>query len=316
MKIAIVGTGMIGRAWAVSFARGEAAVVLWNRDGGRARDALAAVSSTLPALQSADLLNGLTAAEIRDRIEIADDLATALDGADYVQENVAESVDVKRALYATMERHVPPDCILASSTSGLLPSTFTGHLGRPGNCIVAHPLNPPYLIPAVDVVPSPATTPDTVRRTAELLERCGQAPLIHTREDSGFLTIRIQGAIYQEAWRLVAEGLASTEDVDRTVREGLALRWSFIGPFETADLNAPGGVRDFVGRYGALYRDLAYEGPPVAWAGELLDRVERERREKLPMADHRARQAWRDGRLMRLAAHKRAAARDDEASGE
>jgi hypothetical protein len=97
------------------------------------------------------------------------------------------------------------------------------------------------------------------------------------------------------------------------VREGLALRWSFIGPFETADLNAPGGIRDFVGRYGALYQELYPKEGPVTWDGPLMDQVEADRRAAVPMDAHKARQLWRDGRLIELAAHKRAAARKDEA---
>lgn len=123
MKIAIVGTGMIGRAWAVSFARGDNAVTLWNRDSVRAREAFATVSSALPALEAADLLNGFSGAEIRDRIEIVEELPSALGDAGYVQENISESASAKSALYAEMERHAAPDCILASSTSGLLASS-------------------------------------------------------------------------------------------------------------------------------------------------------------------------------------------------
>lgn len=313
MRIAIVGTGMIGRAWAVCFARGGHSVALWNKTPGKAEEARAYVASVLPMLAEKDLLNGRSPAEILGALRVVDTMAEALADADYVQENVAESLEVKRAVYSEMEALARPDAILASSTSGLVPSGFTSHLAHPERCIVVHPLNPPYLIPAVDVVPSPATAPDVIDRAVALMRACGQAPIRMTREDPGFLTIRIQGAMYHEAWRLVASGLASAEDVDIAVREGLALRWSFIGPFETADLNAPGGIRDFVARYGTLYRELYPSGGPVDWDGALMDRVEADRRAALPMEEHKARQMWRDGRLIALAAHKRAAARDDDA---
>lgn len=313
MKIAVVGAGMIGRAWAICFARGGHQVVLWNKSPEKADEAVAYVASVLPMLHARDLLNGLAPADVLSSITVAPTLADALRDADYVQENVAENVDVKRAVYAEMEAHARPDTIFASSTSGLVPSSFTSHLKHPERCVVVHPLNPPYLIPAVDVVPSPATSPKVMDDAVTLMRVCGQAPIRMKREDPGFLTIRIQGAIYHEAWRLVASGLASAEDVDVAVREGLALRWSFIGPFETADLNAPGGIRDFVARYGELYHELYPKTGPVEWSGALMDEVEADRRAALPMDEHKARQVWRDGRLIELAAHKRAAARKDEA---
>ena len=121
----------------------------------------------------------------------------------------------------------------------------------------------------------------------------------------------MQGALLQEAFRVVADGHASVEDVDIGIREGLALRWSFMGPFETIDLNAPGGVRDYVERYEPPYKDLfAAMQRRVDWGGPVIDTVEAERREKLGAGRLRDRQVWRDRRLMALAAHKRRAARE------
>lgn len=312
MKIAIIGTGMIGRAWAICFARGGHDVALWNKTPDKALQALQYVETVLPMLVDNDLLLGQSATETIARIRVASSMEDALSDADYVQENVAENLDIKRAVYSQMEACATPTTIFASSTSGLVPSSFTSHLEYPERCIVVHPLNPPYLIPAVDIVPSPKTSDEVMRMASVLMIECGQVPIRMKKEDPGFLTIRIQGAMYHEAWRLVASGLASAEDVDVAVREGLALRWSFIGPFETADLNAPGGIRDFVSRYGELYRDLYPEGGPVEWSGDLMDQVEADRRTVLPMTDHKSRQLWRDRRLIALAAHKRAAARRDQ----
>ena len=305
MKIAIIGTGMIGRAWGICFARGGNEVTFYNRTSEAAYAAIDYAKTVLPQLAKRDLLNGHTAEDILGFMRVAETLEDALRDADYAQENVAENVGIKIGVYREMERFAPNDCIFASSTSGIVASAFTSGLRHPERCLVAHPLNPPYLIPAVDLVPSQFTSQSIMERTAALLKSCGQSPIRMKKEDPGFLTIRLQGAIYHEAFRLVSEGLAAPEDVDICIRDGLALRWSFIGPFETADLNAPGGVRDFVGRYGQQYRDLYPRGEPTKWDGKLMDEVENARRAKLPMADQPARQRWRDGRLISLAEHKR-----------
>ena len=191
-----------------------------------------------------------------------------------------------------------------------MPSRFTADLAGRARCIVVHPLNPPYLIPAAEIVPAPWTDAAVVARTAELLRGAGHAPIVMQRELDGFVMNRLQGALLEEAFRLVAEGYASVEDIDIGLREGLALRWSFMGPFETIDLNAPGGVRDYVERYEQVYRGIAETAlPRPDWQGPFLDAVESERRKKLPAGKLQERQAWRDRRLMSLAAYKRQAAK-------
>ena len=172
----------------------------------------------------------------------------------------------------------------SSSTSALLPSRFTEGLKGRGRCLVVHPINPPYLIPAAEVVPAPWTTPETVERTRAFLIAAGQAPMVMKREIDGFIMNRMQGALLEEAFRLVADGYASVEDVDIGIRDGLALRWSFMGPFETIDLNAPGGVARLCR---ALPGDLCKHLFPqmqrrVDWAGPVLDTIERDRRESSP----------------------------------
>lgn len=281
---------------------------MWNRTETAVLEAFRLIGDILPVLAENDLLDGREPAALLDGLRSFPRLEDALDGAEYVQENTAEKVDLKREVFARLDRHAMPDAILASSTSGIVPSAFTGHLEHRERCVVAHPLNPPYLIPAVDVVPSPWTSPETVGKTASFLRSCGQTPIVMEKEDPGFVTIRLQGMMYHECWRMVKSGLASPEAVDIAIREGLGLRWSFMGPFETADLNAPGGIRDFVGRFGKDLRAIFPPDGPVDWSGELLDKVEAHRRERLPLAGLRARQQWRDLRLLALAAHKRAQA--------
>jgi 3-hydroxyacyl-CoA dehydrogenase len=131
------------------------------------------------------------------------------------------------------------------------------------------------------------------------------------REIDGFLMNRLQGALLEEAFRLVADGYATIEDVDIGIRDGLALRWSFMGPFETIDLNAPGGVRDYVDRYQHMYENMFPQMQRrVDWAGPALEEVARDRRAALPIEALEDRQVWRDRRLIALAAHKRQAAKE------
>jgi len=310
-KIAIVGAGFVGRAWAISFARAEHEVALWDPKPEACAAALRYIEGLLPQLESFDLLGGATPAQALARMRAAATLEDALDGAVHVQENTPENLSVKREIFTRLDEAAGRDAVLASSTSAILPSKFTGHLSGRERCLVAHPINPPYLIPAVEVVPAPWTRPDVMQATAALLRAAGHAPIVMKRELDGFVMNRMQGALLEEAFRLVSEGYASVEDIDVGIREGLALRWSFMGPFETIDLNAPGGVRDYVERYQSIYADIF---PTVQWradwAGPVLDEVEAARRAALPAQDLAARQAWRDKRLMALAAHKRAADKD------
>jgi L-gulonate 3-dehydrogenase len=309
-KIAIVGSGLVGRSWAISFARAGHDAWLWDRQDGAAQAAIGYIEKILPDLEANDLLRGSSPQEVLGRLHVARTLQEALLGALYCQESTPEDLQIKREVFAKLDSLAAPETILASSTSALLPSRFSDGLEGKDRCLVAHPINPPYIIPATEVVPAPWTRPDVVERTAALMRDIGHAPIVMAKELDGFLINRLQGALLQEAFRLVADGYAGVEDIDICLRDGLALRWSFMGPFETIDLNAPDGVRDYVGRYGAAFAGMAQGAAPIPWTGDVLDKVEAQRREKLPAAALAARQAWRDRRLMALAAHKQKAARE------
>jgi 3-hydroxyacyl-CoA dehydrogenase len=310
-KVAIVGSGFIGRAWAISFSRAGHDVALWDPIQNAPADALAYIASLLPDLDKNDLLAGNPAEAVLARIHAAATLDEALAGADHVQENSPEDVAVKRELFTRLDAAAPAKAVIASSTSAILPSAFTEHVPGRERCLVVHPLNPPYVIPAVEVVPAPWTSARTIERTAGFLRAAGHSPIVMKRELDGFVMNRLQGVLLEEAFRLVADGYATVEDVDIGLREGLALRWSFMGPFETIDLNAPGGVRDYVARYQQIYERLfPTMQRRVDWAGPVLETVEAERRKRLSADQLAERQAWRDRRLMGLAAHKRKAEKE------
>ena len=305
-RVAIVGAGIVGRAWTISFARGGCETRLYDVAPDAVADALGAIDRNLVELERLDLLDGAPPGEVRSRISAPAGRAEALDGATHVQECIPETVAAKTAAFAWLDTEADADAVLASSSTGIPPSAFTEKLAGRGRCLVAHPINPPYLVPAVELVPAPWTEDAAMQRTRALMERIGQAPISMVREIEGFIMNRLQGALLQEAFWLVENGYASAEDVDRGLAEGIGLRWSFIGPFETIDLNAPGGIRDYVERYGPMYLSLAQgRGEPAPWAGAVLDAVETQRRAALPVDGIADRQAWRDRRLMALAAHKR-----------
>jgi 3-hydroxyacyl-CoA dehydrogenase len=306
-RIAVVGAGLIGRAWSIVFARAGREVALYDIDPGAAPAAMATIGANLADLAANGLIED-PAAIVR-RIEPVESLEAALDGATYVQENGPENLEVKRGLFRALDEAAAPDAVLASSSSALRTSLFAEGLPGRARCLVVHPVNPPYLLPLVELSPAPWTTPETVERARTLMEEVGQVPVTLRREIPGFLLNRLQGALLQEAFRLVDQGYASMEDIDHTIKNGLGLRWSFMGPFETIDLNAPGGIADYLRRYGPAYHEMAASsGPPQAWSAELIARLESERRAALPKEGLGERETWRDRRLMALLVHKRKAA--------
>lgn len=307
MKVAIIGTGLVGSGWAIVFARAGCDVALFDSADGAAAGALHVISARLSDLAESGLIADQEA--VLAHIRVAPTLAAVLDDAAYAQESVFETVEQKRAVFSEIDQLIGPDTIVGSSSSGIPASAFTEHLDCRSRCLIAHPANPPYLIPVVELVPAPWTASTAVNWARHLMEHVGQEPVEMTRELEGFILNRLQGVLLMEAWQLVAEGYASVADVDRTVASGLGLRWSFMGPFETIDLNAPGGVADYARRLGPLYHRIATSRSGHApWDEALITEVERERRRALPVERLAERAAWRDRRLMALALHKRNAA--------
>jgi L-gulonate 3-dehydrogenase len=305
-RIAIIGAGLIGRAWSMVFARAGRAVSLYDVDRAALPAALTTIKGNLADLAANGLIDDPEA--VIARIVPTESLDEALRGATYVQENGPEDLAVKRALFRELDARAAADAILASSSSALRASLFTEDLKGRARCLVAHPVNPPYLVPLVELSPAPWTSPETVARTRGLMEAVGQVPVSLNKEIPGFLLNRLQGALLGEAFRLVEQGYCSMEDIDRTVKDGLGLRWSFMGPFETIDLNAPGGIADYIRRYGTAYHEMAHSaGAPEKWSAALTAQLETERRETLPAARLTERAAWRDRRLMALLVHKRKA---------
>jgi len=301
---AMVGAGLIGRSWAMVFARAGWHVRLYDSVASQLASAREHIERGLAEQQAYGLTDDAPAACAR--IAYVADLEPALAGVDWVQENAPEVLDVKRALYPRIDRATPVQAIIASSTSAIPASRFTEHLTGRARCLVAHPVNPPHLVPVVELCGAPWTDGATVERARDVMTAIGQVPITVKRELDGFILNRLQGALLSEALRLVGEGYVSPEDLDKTVQDGLGLRWSFIGPFATIELNAPGGVADYCARYAGFYRLLAENPPSTAvWDTANVQNVTSQLEPPADSDTRDARMRWRDARLLALRQHKR-----------
>jgi L-gulonate 3-dehydrogenase len=304
-RIAVIGAGLIGRAWAIVFARAGYEVALHEADPSVLGDAIERIGPEFCELAGHGLLDDPAAAAARVRGVAR--LDAALAGASLVQENVPEELGAKRTIFADLDRLAPADAILASSTSAIVASLFTEELGGRHRCLVAHPVNPPHLVPLVELVGSPWTAPGTIARAKEIYAAVGQVPIVVRSEIEGFVLNRLQGALLAEAFRLVGAGIVSPQDLDKTLSDGLGLRWSFMGPLATIELNAPGGIADYCTRYAGFYRRLqADPATPAVYDGDNIARI-LAAWGNTPSADElEARARWRDRRLAALRAHKKA----------
>jgi 3-hydroxyacyl-CoA dehydrogenase len=257
-NVAIVGVGLIGRAWAAIFARAGWNVRLTDPHVPTLAAAPRLIRDELHALAHHGLADDPDSAVAR--ISVAASLKEAVMDVEFVQENGPENVEEKRIIFTELDKLAPPDALLVSSTSAITASRFTERLPGRARCLVGHPVNPPHLVPLVELCGAPWTAPETIDRARKVYREIGQVPVTINREINGFVLNRLQGALLAEAFRLVGEGYISAEDLDHTVKDGLGLRWSFLGPFETIELNAPGGIPDYCARYTGFYKELA-SGP-------------------------------------------------------
>jgi 3-hydroxyacyl-CoA dehydrogenase len=305
---AVIGAGLIGRGWAIVFARAGWQVKLYDINADALQMAQREVSTQLNLLSSNGLCDDTAA--VQNNIHYIADLAAALDGADYVQECGPEVLDAKRELFDRLDQLSAPETILASSSSGLMTSEFAEKLQGRQRALVVHPVNPPHLVPLVELSPASWTDPAITQRAHDIMTAVGQSPIIVQKEIAGFILNRLQGALLNEALRMVQGGYATADDVDKTLRDGLGLRWSFMGPFETIDLNAPGGLGDYADRYGGMYQTMAAsQATAPDWTAEGVAELVSARSKMLDRADIGKQQDWRDNRLAALIAHKQSKTR-------
>jgi len=301
----IIGAGLIGRAWANVFARAGWTVRVWDPDAAQRANAARLIEQSLHELAAQGLVSDPASAA--KRVAVVATLEAAVNSAEYVQECGPEVLDVKRATFEQLDRAAPERAILASSTSAIVASKFTEALAGRARCIVAHPVNPPHLVPVVELCGAPWTSAETKRRARQILESVGQVPIDVKREIDGFILNRLQVALLTEAFRLVQEGYVSPEDLDHTIADGLGLRWAFMGPFETIELNAPGGVADYCERYVPWFRRYVADLPSASvWDDAQWKRAAAAWNRTPTPAQIAEKSLWRDQRLAALVAHKRA----------
>lgn len=298
-RVACIGAGTVGSAWAVVFARAGFDVALWDAVPetltGFALPRVARVARTLaeamPTGEDADAVTG--------RIRAATSLADALDGVEAVQESVREDLEVKRQLFAEIGQVAPRDALLMSSTSALPGSQFLTEVPNPNRALVAHPVNPPSHIPLVELCGTGKTSDAEIERARQLFLAARMEPVVLRKEIEGFLLNRLQYTMVAEAMHLVGEGYCTAEDIDRVLTSGLALRWASIGPFMTAHLNARDGFRGFVDQLGPMMKTMGREAKTdYDWGSDLSDRIHDTVAGLLPVENIPDAQAWRDNRIL------------------
>jgi 3-hydroxyacyl-CoA dehydrogenase len=302
--VGLVGVGLIGRAWANVFSRAGWDVKCWDANAEATANAPKLVAQSLDDLARHGLVDDPAGAA--QRVKPVATLADAVTDVDLVQESGPETIEAKIKIWQELDAAAAPQTILASSSSAIVASRFTEGLKGRSRCLIAHPVNPPHVVPVVELCPAPWTDPAVVKRARAIYESIGQVPMELKKEIDGFILNRMQAVLLAEAFRLVAEGYCSAEDLDKTIAHGLGLRWSFMGPFETIEMNAPGGIPDYCARFGGAWAQLAgrpYE--PDVLGPENVKRV-MESWGGTPSADAIARKSrWRDDRLAALVAHKK-----------
>lgn len=303
--VTIVGAGNIGVAFAVVFACAGAPVRVFDTGSDALRRLSPRISATLADLQAAELLEESPEA-VAARVAPAAKLSEAVAGAAYIQECVPEIRTLKASVFAELDRLTASNVILASASSAMPVSEFASGLRGRRRCLVVHPGNPPFLLRVVEVVPAAFTDAAVVAQSCELLAAAGLATVLVRKEVKGFVFNRLQGAVLREAYCLVRDGVASVEDIDRVVRDGLGLRWSVTGPFESVDLNTTGGIGRHAERLGPAYAEMGAErGQRDPWTPALVAEVEAQCRNRLPLSAWQQRVRWRDRALMTLLAMRR-----------
>lgn len=259
LKVAVIGTGVIGASWVTHFLAHGLEVVASDPAPDAEARLRSLVAQQWPMAVALGAVDGASPEHVRFTAEAAE----AVKNADFVQENGPERLEIKRSLYAALDEAAPADAILASSSSGIPASEFQGACKHPERVLIGHPFNPPHLIPLVEVVGGQQTAPEAIEKTLAFYSSVGKKPIHIRREVKGHVGNRLQAALWREAFYLVSTGVASIAEIDMAIAHGPGLRWALLGPF--LNLHLSGGAQ-------GLAHTLDHLGPPIeSWWRDLGD---------------------------------------------
>ena len=279
-NVGVIGGGLIGASWAAIFSKSGFNVFVYDPFPDVFETYKSRVTSFLEELKSID--ETINIEESLNRISANVTIEDLCSNVEYIQESAPEILSVKQELFAKLDNLAPDEVVIGSSSSAMPISSITQNLKGQHRCIIAHPANPPHLIPCVEICPGENTSNKTIENTKEIFTASGASIVNVKKEIDGFILNRLQGALLNEAMRLYSDGYASSDEIDATIRDGLGLRWAFMGPFETIDLNAPGGIKDYISRYGPMYIEMAKNQTKIPdWSEEAGKKLEIERRKIL-----------------------------------
>jgi carnitine 3-dehydrogenase len=298
-RLAVVGTGVIGSGWAARALANGLDVTAWDPAPGAGTRLRAAVANAWPALERVGLRKGAS----RRRLTFTSDLEAAVDGADFVQESGPEDERLKRSLLAKIDQVVGPRVVIASSSSGLLPTRIQAGCQHPGRVLIGHPFNPVYLLPLVELVAGERTKPQAIRTASGFYRSLGMRPLHLKREIEGYISDRLQEALWREALHLVADGVATTQDIDDAIVYGPGLRWAFMGTCLAFHLaGGDDGMRHMLEQFGPALKLPWTKLRAPALTPELARRMVDGTSAQANGRSVKQLERWRDDQLIRIMA--------------
>ena len=302
-NVAILGTGLIGASWAAFYAGKGFKVKLYDTNKSQCDSGFEKAVEYLNFLEKHGAISTAICKKAAGSIQCVSCLKELVSDTGLVQESVAERYDVKKDVFGKLEEAASSECIFASSSSGLLVSEMQKAMKHPERLLIAHPFNPPHLIPLVELVPGEKTNPDLINFMADFFEKLGKTPVILKKEIPGHIANRLQAALWREAIQLVIDGVASVEDIDKAVCAGPGLRWALMGQHMIFHLGGgiDGGIEYFVDHIGVsfekLWKDMAkWDKLPTETKEKLVTGIE----EQLHGREFKDIAAWRDEKLLKL----------------
>ena len=305
-QIAVVGCGVIGRGWIKVFARAGCFTRVYDQSTSQRELASDWLKKSLEMDITDGFIDTKQAKAMVQKVSFHSSLEDTIRKADYVQESAPENLEIKREIFSRMDRIADKETILASSTSTMDIEAIAGQLKGNYRCFTAHPFNPPFVLPAVEMMPTKKADPSLFQKAIEFLTSVKQKPVRMNYFIPGYLANRIQAAVVREAIHLVEKGIANVEAVDTVISEALGLRWAIFGNFGTNNTNADGGVREYYTRYGndyiAMMNDL--DPNPPSFNSDMIERIGRQTDVKEGNAPISEICRWRDRMVLKIQALK------------